>query len=80
MRLFFSGPRILGIRPGISFGAEDLFGSRRRSGGQLPPADDGYLFGGLPGIIKWPLRIIVSLICCVIILSALSLLFAILNL
>jgi hypothetical protein len=30
MRLFFSGPRILGIRPGISFGAEDLFGGRRR--------------------------------------------------
>jgi hypothetical protein len=199
MRVFFSGPRILGIRPGISFGAEDLLGSRRRqtqrpacepmtgsfvyvvrgdhnlvkigtttnprarlaqlrtssafpidysyiavtpdnSGpliegaahdlldrhrlngewfdvapemavaalsaaahklnrpllqvsldnadqilritgyGQLPSADDGWLFGGLPGIIKWPLRIIVSLICSVILLGALSLLIAILNL
>jgi hypothetical protein len=199
MRLFFRGPRILGIRPRISFGAEDLFGSRRRptqravgepmagsfiyvvrgdhnlvkvgtttnprarlaslrtnsafpidysyiavtpdnSGplivraahallkrqrvngewfdvapenavaalngaalklgqpllqvtldnadqilritgyGQLPPADDGYLFGGMPGIFKWPLRIIVGLICGVILLGALSLLFAILNL
>ena len=199
MRVFFSGPRILGIRPGISFGAEDLFGGRRsrtraasgepmtgsfvyvvrgdhdlvkigtttnprdrlaslrtssafpidysyiavtpdNSGpvivraahtrlkrhringewfdvapenavaalngaafklgqpllqvtldnadqilritgyGQLPPADDGYLFGGMPGIFKWPLRIIVGLICGVILLGALSLLFAILNL
>jgi hypothetical protein len=48
--------------------------------GQLPPADDGWLFGGLPDIVKWPLRIIVCLICCVIIGGALSLLFAILNL
>jgi hypothetical protein len=48
--------------------------------GQLPPADDGWLLGGLSGIVKWPLRIIVSLICCVIIGGALSLLFAILNL
>ena len=31
--------------------------------GQLPPADHGYLFGSLPGIIKWPLRIIVGTIC-----------------
>jgi hypothetical protein len=196
MRVFFSGPRILGIRPGISFGAEDLFGGRRSRtraasgepmtgsfvyvvrgdhnlvkigvttnprarlaslrtgsafpidfsyiavtpgeaapieraahalldrhrlngewfdvapelavaalngaahklgrpllqvtldnadqilritgwGGQLPPADDGYLFGGLPGIIKWPLRIIGGTICGVILAGALLLIGAI---
>jgi hypothetical protein len=196
MRLFFSGPRILGIRPGISFGAEDLFGGRRKrtqaaaaepmtgsfvyvvrgdhnvvkigvtrnprarlaslrtasafpieysyiaftdncgpmiegaahtlleryringewydvapemavaalsaaahnmgrpllqvsldnadqilkvvaSGGQLPTADDGWLFGGLPSIIKWPLRIIVAIPAGIVLGLALSILAAI---
>ena len=196
MRLFFSGPRILGIRPGISFGAEDLFGGHRRptqrpagepmtgsfvyvvrgdhnlvkigtttdprarlaslrtasafpidysyiavtpdnsgpvivraahtrlkrhringewfgvapenavaalngaarrlgkpllqvnadrilriaSGGdRLPPADDGYLFGSLPGAIKYPLRIVIGAICGVILVGVFFLLSAIFN-
>jgi hypothetical protein len=27
MRFFFSGPRLFGIRPGISFRPDELFGS-----------------------------------------------------
>ena len=38
MRVFFSGPRILGIRPGISFGPEDFGGSRKRT--QRPAAGE----------------------------------------
>jgi hypothetical protein len=195
MRLFFSGPRILGIRPGISFGAEDFGGTRRRTqrpagepmgsfvyvvrgdhnlvkvgvttnprarlttlrtssafpidysyiavapdnsgpliegaahallerhcvngewfdvapemavaalsaaahnlgrpllqvsldnadqilqvcadGGQWPPMDDGYLFGSLPGIIKWPLRILVAIPAGIVLGLAISILGAI---
>jgi hypothetical protein len=47
------------------------------SGGQLPPADDGYLFGGLPGIIKWPLRILVAIPAGIVLGLALSILGAI---
>jgi hypothetical protein len=69
MRFFFSGPRILGIRPGI-FGADKI----ASSGGSPPPTDDGYLFGSLPPVIRHPLRIIVGLICGVILFGALMLL------
>jgi hypothetical protein len=37
MRVFFSGPRIMGVRPGVSFGAEDfrrLAGNRQRQGAE----------------------------------------------
>jgi hypothetical protein len=35
MRFFFLGPRIFGIRPGISLGASDF----RKATGALPPRD-----------------------------------------
>ena len=48
------------------------------SGAQLPPAgDDGYLFGSLPGIIKWPLRILVAIPAGIALGLALSILAAI---
>src|SRR5262249_8412663 len=38
MRIWFSDPRILGIRPGISFALSELTKpSRRKRGGELPP-------------------------------------------
>jgi hypothetical protein len=43
----------------------------------LPPEGDGYMFESLPGIIKWPLRIVIGSICGVILYGALLLLTAI---
>lgn len=53
MRLFFFGPRILGVRPGISLGPEDF----RRRGMPLETASgiDGsfiYVITGPPGMVK----------------------------
>jgi hypothetical protein len=47
------------------------------SSAQLPPVDDGYLFGSLPGKIKWPLRILVAIPAGIVLGLALSILAAI---
>lgn len=46
MRFFFSGPRILGIRTGVSFGAEDFGGAarRRRQGAPTEPMTGSFLY------------------------------------
>jgi hypothetical protein len=44
MRFFFMGPRILGIRPGISFGAEDFGRGRRIQRGPAEPMTGGFVY------------------------------------
>jgi hypothetical protein len=44
MRVFFMGPRIFGIRPGISFGAEDFGRVRRTQRGPGEPMTGGFVY------------------------------------